>query len=363
MTTIYLVNKENDVEYQIGDNLIGAIKQMVADQRDLTTDEIEVVMRETEDETAKAEKRLLNMAQVKQAAHVYGLEADITSTPVTTETPATETPEEKNNIPEEGNKMATKMPKGLGKQITAAVLPITSGYAPQLATLKSAYESARDTLKKIRKDETDAVQTAKDAYGSTEKGTIGRKLAALDLKAARDHKKITIGTAEIAYKTAKLTYDELVAKMDAEVAEIVRGLINGYAPATAVLNNPAPVNDPNPAPVNDPEPAVREVVEEEVNKTDFCASDDTPADDKPTMPVRTYVIVRFGNVEAAVEKVEKTLAASTKYKWVEVKDSTEADMIYVVYNKATMDESERNAAKKLFMAAKEDPARYMIVSA
>ena len=407
MTTIYIVNKENNVEYNIGTNLIGAIKQMVADQRNLTTDEVEIVFSDTIDETAKNEKRLLNIAQVKQAAHVYGLEEEIAPAEAP-ETPVTvETPKEKNNNSEEENEMTTtiKMPKELGKLIKMAVSEIINKYTQPLTEVKGAYEAARDALKKIRETETDAVKATKDAYDNTEKGTIKRKIAALDLKAAHDHKKVVVGEAKLAYDTAKLAYDKLSAEMNAMVAEATRGVIDGYQPVVTVLNG-EPVKKEEPVAEeptendadtteetkngsdektteetengsdtveektdsdidtstkgnSDENKSSEEIIRQEMDKTDFGA----PVEDEPAAdaPVRKYVIIGFGKVDEAIEKTKTTLAASTNYHWVEDPDGP--DMAYVVYDKATMSAEERDAAMKLFATAKLDPDRYMIIPA
>ena len=376
MTTIYIVNKENNTEYNIGTNLIGAIKQMVADQRDMAADEIEIVLTDTEDTTAKAEKRLLNMTQMKQAAHVYGLENEITETPVTVETtenPVTvETPKEEPENPKEENDMTTttKMPKELGKIIRVAVSEIIAKYTQPLTELKCAYETARDTLKKVRETETDAVKTAKETFDSTEKGTVARKIAGLDLKAARDHKKVAVGEAKLEYDTAKLEYDKTVASMNNAVAEVTRGLINGYQPVVAVLDGSAedtPAEEPaKEEPVKE-EPAAekpaKEIVEEEVGNTDF-GTDDKTGDDKPAtdapapLPVKTFAVLSFGNVGNKVEEFRAKILASTKYAWKEVQDWKQADLIRVYTQEgAKITSKERTALAAILQADKAEPGR------
>ena len=375
MTKFYIQTIKDGIEYDIPNNVIETIRLTY----DL--DDTEIVFCSTipeDDKIAAKEGRALQFEAVRDIAET-ACETELVSKAadpiVTNETPV-ETPEEEHENHKEENKM-TKMTKTLSKLIADSVRPITSEYAPQLADLKNAYESARDTLKKIRNTEDETVKAAKETFDSTEKGTVARKVAGLDLKAARDHKKVAVGKAKLEYDTAKLTYDKLVAEMNVKVAEVTRGLINGYQPVVAVLDNEQVKKEEQTA---EDKPVAEEAENTDsgtgtgTSVDDEPAADNTPVNDEPAaentpvdepatdapapLPVKTFAVLSFGNVGNKVEAFRTKILASTKYAWKEVQDWKQAELIRVYTQagaKITSDESAELAA--ILQAEKAAPGR------
>lgn len=416
MTTIYIINKENNAEYNIGTNLIGAIKQMVADQRKVTVEEIEIVLTDTEDEIAKTEKRLLNMAQVKQAAYVYGLESEITApkTPVVTETSETpvtvETPEEK----PEKTKENIKMDKTLKNAITAGVKEVNEKFASALETAIADYNTAKETVKKVREEETVKVDAAKTAYEATVKGTIERYMASAILNTAKKAKAEAVSNVIADRAMKKATVDNLKRQLAQKLEEVICGVIQGFdvKPVTETGTVEEPVDD---KPVKKP---TEETVAEEVENTNSGtgtstennsddkkpvdaneeSSDDlaetvkdkvkktgpdtdAPIDNVPnaesivtanktavdkevantdfgqfpnnvpaSLPTKTFAVLSFGNVG---NKVEAFRTLASKYAWKEVQDWKQADLIRVYTQEGATITSKESAELKAILQAKE----------